>query len=79
MSINVAYDIWNEFRRYLSTPDRADAADTLISVLIDHDYDADEINTAFKGDDDIRRALQSYLDDELDDEIEEDVDDPDDY
>ena len=71
MSVDVAYDIWTELRRFLSTPDRAEAADSLVNVLIDNDYDAEEIRTAFKGDNDVRQALQSYLDD-AEEDTEED-------
>jgi hypothetical protein len=74
MSVDVAYDIWTEFRRFLSTPDRAEAADALVNVLIDNDYDAEDIRSAFKGDADVKRALQSYLDD-----AEEDIEDSEDY
>lgn len=72
MSVDVAYDIWTEFRRFLSTPDRAEAADAVVAVLIDNDYDAEDIRAAFKGDTDVRRALQSYLDDREDEDDSED-------
>lgn len=83
MSVHLAHDIWNELRRYLSTPDRAEAADSLVAVLIDNDHDAEDIRTAFKGDNDVKKALQSYLDDaevdmhedDSDDEFDDDFDD----
>jgi hypothetical protein len=74
MSVDVAYDIWTELRRFLNTPDRAEAADALVNVLIDNDYDAEDVRSAFKGDTDVRRALQSYLDDGEED-TEEDSED----
>jgi hypothetical protein len=76
MSVDVAYDIWTELRRFLSTPDRAEAADSLVNVLIDNDYDAEDIRSAFKGDADVKQALQSYLDDNEEDaeEYSEDYD-----
>ena len=74
MSVHLAHDIWNELRRYLSTPDRVEAADSLVAVLIDNDLDAEDIRDAFKGDKDIKTALQSYLDD-ADPEQEEDIED----
>ena len=74
MSVDVAYDIWTEMRRFLSTPDRAEAADSLVNVLIDNDYDAEDIRSAFKGDADVKRALQSYLDD-AEEDTEEDSED----
>jgi len=72
MSIEVAAEIWGELRRYVNTVDRDEAAESVVSVLIDNDHDADEIRTAFKGDSDIKRALAAYLDNN---DVEEDVDD----
>ena len=73
MSLDTVNDIWAELRRYISTVDRAEAADAMVNLLIDHDYRAEEIKSAFKGDNDVKRSLESYLDD-----IEEDLDDEDD-
>ena len=78
MSVDIAYDIWTELRRFLSTPDRSEAADALVNVLIDNDYDAEDIRTVFKSDNDVRRALQSYVDDGEQD-TEEDADEYDEY
>jgi hypothetical protein len=74
MSVDVAYDLWSELRRFLSTPDRAEAADALVAVLIDNDYDAEDIRRAFKGDNDVKEALQSYTDD-ADADLEEEIED----
>lgn len=78
MSVDVASDIWSELKRFMSTPDRAEAADVLVNLLIDNDYDAEEIKSAFKGDSDIKNALQSYIDDGEED-IEDNDDDYDEY
>lgn len=75
MSAELASEIWNELKRYLTPVDRSDAADGLVAVLIDNDVDAAEIRSAFKGDEDIRSSLQSYLDDDEPEEYEEDLDD----
>lgn len=76
MTIEVAAELWGELKRYVNTVDREEAAESVVSVLIDNDHDADEIRTAFKGDADIRRALTGYLDnnDVLEEDIEEEVD-----
>jgi hypothetical protein len=75
MSEHVTSEIWGELKRYINTVDRAEAADTVIQILMENDSDADSIREAFKGDTDIKRALASYLDngEDLDDE-EEDID-----
>ena len=76
----LASEIWSELKRYINTVDRDEAAETLVSVLVDHDIDADDIRDAFKGDAEIKRALVSYLDDadeeaeEYDEEYEDDED-----
>jgi hypothetical protein len=74
MSVEVAHDLWNELRRFLSTPDRTEAADAVVSVLIDNDYDAEDIRRAFKGDKEIKQALESYIDD-VEEDTEEDLED----
>jgi hypothetical protein len=79
----VINEIWSELKRYMNSVDRGDAADTVVSVLIDNDYSAEEIRDAFRGDTDIKRSLAEYLDsDKQDDEDEDDnyldgLDDPD--
>ena len=80
MSVELAKEIWTELRRYVNTVDRDEAAETLVSVLIDNDTDADEIKNVFKSDSEVKRALTSYLkdhsdEDEDEDEFEEDGDD----
>ena len=62
MTETVVSEIWSELKRYVNTVDRADAAETIVSILIDHDSDVEDIRDAFKGDSDIKRALTVYLD-----------------
>jgi hypothetical protein len=79
MSVVLAKEIWDELRRYVNTVDRSDAAETLVSVLIDNDTAADEIKDVFKTDAEVKRALASYLKDhEESDEYDDDEDDEDD-
>lgn len=78
MAVNLVQEVWQELKRHINTSDRADAADTLVNLLIDNDYDAEQIRDAFKDDNDVKRALQSYLDDVEEDLDEEDEDDYDD-
>jgi len=72
MSVELSKEIWDELKRYVNTVDRNDAAETLVSVLIDNDVDADEIKNTFKSDSEIKRALAHYLKDHADDDDEED-------
>jgi uncharacterized protein YfcZ (UPF0381/DUF406 family) len=74
MSVTLAKEIWDELRRYVNTVDRSDAAETLVSVLIDNDAAADEIKDVFKTDAEVKRALASYLKDHQDVDEDEDED-----
>lgn len=86
MSVDLAAAVWEELKRYIGPLDRTEAADALVNLLIDSNFDADDIRDSFKGDAEVKKALQGYLDDreeeeELDDEEydDDDYDDEDDY
>jgi hypothetical protein len=66
MSETIAAELWGELKRYVNTVDRAEAAETVVQILLDNDSDVEDIRTAFKGDSDIKRALTSYLDNDRD-------------
>jgi hypothetical protein len=74
MSVELSKEIWNEIKRYVNTVDRREAAETLVSVLIDNDVAADEIKETFKSDAEVRRALTSYLKDHADEDEDDDED-----
>jgi hypothetical protein len=82
MSVELSKEIWDELKRYVNPQDRDEAAETLVSVLIDNDVDAADIKSVFKSDLGVKSALASYLkdheeadeDEEYDDESEEDED-----
>ena len=75
MSVELSKEIWDELKRYVNTVDRAEAAETLVSVLIDNDCDADDIKSTFKTDSEVKRALTSYLKDHEEEDEEDDFDD----
>jgi hypothetical protein len=77
MSVELSKEIWDELRRYVNVVDRDEAAETLVSVLIDNDASADEIKSVFKTDSEVKRALASYLKDHEDEEEEFDDEDED--
>ena len=79
MAVNLANEVWQEIKRYVNTVDRAEAAESLVSVLIDNDVSAEEIKAAFKSDSEVKQALKQYLDDHADDYDDEEEDDYDDY
>jgi len=75
MSDAIASEIWGELKRFVNTVDRAEAAETVVQILMDNDSDVEDIRNAFKGDSDIKRALTSYLDNDKDYEAEDEEDD----
>ena len=72
MSVELSKEIWNELKRYVNVVDRDEAAETLVSVLIDNDANADEIKLIFKSDSEVKRALTSYLKDHEDHDDDDD-------
>jgi hypothetical protein len=79
MSVELTHDLWQELKRYISVVDRDEAADIVVNMLIDNDYDITDIRQAFKSDSDVKRALQHHVDDADDDEEEFDDHDSDEY
>ena len=85
MSETVVSELWSELKRYISVVDRNEAAEIVVSILIDNDVDVEDIRSAFKGDSDVKHALTSYLDndkiyeDEEPSDVEEYDDDVDDW
>ena len=80
MSEQLASVIWGELKRYINTVDRAEAAETLVQILMDNDSDVEDIRDAFSGDREIKAALTSYLDNDNDySEDEEEEEDDSDY
>jgi hypothetical protein len=77
MAVNLANEVWQELKRYVNGMDRAEAAEALVSVLIDNDVSAEEIKTAFKSDSEVKQALKQYLDDHVDEDDYDDEDDDD--
>ena len=77
MSEAIASEIWGELKRFVNTVDRAEAAETVVQILMDNDSDVDDIRDAFKGDLDIKRALTAYLDNDKDYAEEDDEEDED--
>jgi hypothetical protein len=75
MSVELSKEIWNELKRHINVVDRDEAAETLVSVLIDNDVDADDIKSTFKSDSAVKAALAHYIKDHQDEED----DDEDDY
>jgi hypothetical protein len=81
MSLDFVAEVWDALRSHIDFNDRTDAADSLVNLLIDNNYEAEDIKNAFKGDKEMLTALkenlahqdteESYEDYEEDDQDEE--------
>ncbi len=61
MSLAFTAEIWDALRTHIDFNDRSDAADSLINLLIDNNYEADDIKNAFKGEKEVLTALKENL------------------
>lgn len=74
MPVSLVSELWSELKRYISTVDRDEAADTVVNLLIDNDIDIEEIKANFKGDTEIKRALSQFTEDIEEEDVEEEHD-----
>ena len=72
MSLNFVAEVWDAMRSHIDFNDRSDAADSLINLLIDHNYEADDIKDAFRGDKVVLGALKGYAEQH---DVEDDYED----
>lgn len=93
MSIGLIGEVWKLLRSSIEAGDVDGAAETLVNYLVEEDYSAHEIKNTFRGDKDIKDALDFYLetpedgliheydDDDLDEDYDyyDDDDDEDQY
>lgn len=77
MSLEIVHAVWQELSRHMGPNDKADSAEALVAILVDHDYEASEIATEFVKDSFVKDALSSYLYEEPEEE-EDEYDDYDD-
>ena len=74
-----ASELWSEMKTLVNTVDKQQAADVLVSLLIDFDEDIEDIKQAFKGDDLVKNALLYHIEEDLEDDEDDDEDDPNNY
>ena len=83
MSLDFVTEVWDALRSHIDFNERSDAADTLINLLIDNNYEADDIKSAFRGDKEMLGALKGYAEqhdiEEDYEEFEEDEDQDEDW
>jgi len=74
MSLDFVAEVWEALISHVDFNDRADAADSLVNLLIDNDYEATDIKEAFRGYKEVTIALKEYTD-QIEEEYEEYDDD----
>ena len=73
MSLDFVAEVWDALRTHIDFNERKEAADTLVNLLIENNYEADEIKDAFRGEKEILTALKDYVSEhEAEEEYEED-------
>lgn len=80
MSIGLIGEVWKLLKSNIEAGDVDGAAETLVNYLVEEDYSAHEIKNTFRGDKDIKDALDFYLEtpeDGLVHEYDDDLDDED--
>jgi hypothetical protein len=80
MSIGLIGEVWKLLKLSIEAGDVDGAAETLVNYLVEEDYSAHEIKNTFRGDKDIKDALDFYLEtpeDGLVHEYEDDLDEDD--
>jgi hypothetical protein len=72
MDLAIISEIWDALRNHIDFNDRGDASDAIVNLLIEHNYEPDDIKESFRGDKDINVALKYYADQhDIGDEYEE--------
>lgn len=61
MSIGLIGEVWKLLKTNIEAGDVDGAAETLVNYLVEEDYSAHEIKNAFRGDKEIKQALDFYL------------------
>lgn len=61
MSLIFVREVWDTLREHMDASNGNDAADSLISLLIDNNYESEDIKDAFSGDKEVLTALKNYV------------------
>jgi hypothetical protein len=75
MDLDVIAEVWDVLRQHIDLSSRSEAAEELVSYMIENNFDASDIKSSFRSDKDINKALAIYDDRNLQDEDEDYYDD----
>jgi len=79
MKLDFVAEVWDALRSHIDFNDRTDAADSLVNLLIDNNYEAEDIKDAFKGNKEMLTALKENLAHQDTEESYEDYDEDEDH
>lgn len=69
--IDSVREIWSVLKEYIPSKEKQEAADHLISLLVDMDFPDSEFQSLVRSDHYLEEAAQEYLEEDTDDEEEE--------
>jgi len=76
MSLSLVSEIWEALQTHIDFNERSDAADTLVTYLIENNYEVDDIKDAFS-DKVITKALKGYAEEHFQEDDYEEYEDTD--
>lgn len=81
MSITVVHEVWRAIKGEIDEANLPDAAESLVDVLIQNDYEASDIKAEFRRDSDVMDAVKAYIasQEEDEEEYEEEEEEDEDY
>ncbi len=82
MSITVIHEVWRAIKSEIEEVNLPDAAESLVDVLIQNDYEASDIKAEFRKDSEVMDAVKAYIasqEEEEEDYEEEEYEDDEDY
>ncbi len=78
MSITVIHEVWRAIKSEIDDANLPDAAESLVDVLIQNDYEASDIKAEFRKDSNVMDAVKAYVASQEDEEeYEEDEEEED--
>lgn len=60
MNLDFLREVYDALRIHIDLNERKDSADTLVNVLIDNNYEVEDIKESFRGDKEVLLALKDY-------------------
>ena len=75
MDLDTIAEVWDVLRLHIDFNSRSEAAEELVSYMIENNFDVADIQSSFRSDKDITKALKIYDDRNLQDDDEDYYDD----